>query len=172
MHPQTSFEHFHRISNTWLQALDQYSEDDLRLKTSEREWSLGQVYSHLVFINKTILKQIELCLQGKGTITDEKKFFAHLILFLNVLPPFRYKVPKVIAHVPPQPKNKQEIVVEFNLLYNTVSQLVHKIAAANESQKIAHPSLGYLSARDWFQFMAIHMKHHLRQKARIDTTIK
>ena len=34
--------------------------------------------------------------------------------------------------------------------------------------KSKHPGLGYFNAQEWFLFAEIHMRHHFRQKARID----
>jgi len=34
--------------------------------------------------------------------------------------------------------------------------------------KSKHPGLGFFSASEWFQFAEMHLRHHLKQKERID----
>ncbi|MFA6542419.1 MAG: DinB family protein, partial [Bacteroidota bacterium] len=60
--------------NHWLTSLETYTEEQLLRKPSDEEWSLGQVYNHL--INSALLfhlKQIELCAAGKGTVKADGK---------------------------------------------------------------------------------------------------
>jgi hypothetical protein len=38
--------------------------------------------------------------------------------------------------------------------------------------KSRHPGLGYFNAGEWLRFIEMHMRHHLRQKERIDAFLK
>ena len=38
--------------------------------------------------------------------------------------------------------------------------------------KAKHPGLNYLNASEWLQFADMHMRHHLRQKKRIDDFLR
>jgi hypothetical protein len=38
--------------------------------------------------------------------------------------------------------------------------------------KTKHPGLNYFTAKEWLQFAGMHLRHHLKQKKRIDDFLK
>ena len=68
----------------------------------------------------------------------------------------------------PQPVNKEELVEEFMDLRRAMNEAALLMKETVHNGKAKHPGLGYLNASEWLQFADMHMRHHLRQKKRVD----
>lgn len=162
-------------------AIDAYAErlkpftnpvDDTRFNQTPPAggWSYSEVYSHILDSTLLSLMAAANCLKGEGK--NEKTAFAvKVILFFGMLPPGkRYKVPKRLAD-----RVKKITVAEAQQLIEKTRDQVEKLKAepwsTSTNSKVAHPRLGYLNARQWLRFIAIHFNHHLKQLTRIDRTI-
>jgi len=53
-----------------------------------------------------------------------------------------------------------------------MNALAALIPASDFKGKTKHPGLLYFNAGEWLQFATIHLRHHLRQKKRIDTLLQ
>ena len=172
MSPSQAYLKIQEQDQFWVKVLEKHSLEELNLKPSEDEWSLGQLLNHLVFINQTLVKQIEICVEKKGIYdTNNLKLGTRLILYFNRLPPLKYKVPKIIDKIPAQPTNKEELAQKFKNNLIAAASLAEKVKSADPHYKVMHPSMGALSAKGWLQFMSIHMKHHQRQYTRLKAFI-
>ncbi|PKL83834.1 MAG: hypothetical protein CVV24_02900 [Ignavibacteriae bacterium HGW-Ignavibacteriae-3] len=160
------------VLEKWESSLDNYSDSDLLKKPAADSWSIGQLYSHLVYGTiRYHLKQIELCL-SKDDNRDQKKTGAGAFCFLiNGFPPVKIKVPPSKEYTPAQPENKQEIKNGFVKLKQILENYSPGIGK-KESGKVKHPALGFLSAAEWYQLIEMHFRHHLRQKKKLDQIIK
>lgn len=67
-----------------------------------------------------------------------------------------------------QPLSKDTLMEEFVMLRRQMNDAAHLITTSRFHGKSKHPGLNYFSADEWIQFADMHMRHHLRQKARID----
>jgi hypothetical protein len=56
------------------------------------------------------------------------------------------------------------LILKFKLRLQDISPLVN---SADPHQKVKHPRLGLLNAKQWFRFIEIHSIHHTRQLNRI-----
>jgi len=68
----------------------------------------------------------------------------------------------------PQPASKQELQKQFLDLRKDMNDKAVLIRDTAFYGKAKHPGLNYFTASDWLQFADMHMRHHLRQKTRID----
>jgi hypothetical protein len=46
--------------------------------------------------------------------------------------------------------------------------LIKRVEHCGSTGKTKHPGLGYFDAREWLGFAEMHMRHHIRQKERIE----
>jgi hypothetical protein len=170
---KNNFDKYLIIAGMWESELDKYSDDQFAMKPSPENWSIGQVYEHLVIGTLNYhLKQIEQCL-----ITDvnqrEKKTFVGILMFsLNSFPPVRIKVPPSPTYSPQQPESKKKINAGMRLLQKKLKDLSGEVDHAVHFGKTKHPALGYLGAKEWYQLIVMHFRHHLLQKKRIDLFLK
>jgi hypothetical protein len=167
------FDKYLIISSVWESELGKYSDEQFILKPSPESWSIGQVYEHLVMgaLNYHI-KQIELCLLSDANQNEKKTFPGILMFSINSFPPVRIKVPPSPTYTPKQPESKTKIYAGMRLLKKKLQDLYSEIDNAIHFGKSKHPALGYLGAKDWYQLIVMHFRHHLRQKKRIDLFLK
>lgn len=165
-----------KVANQWLNALDGYTMDDLLKKPSDDAWSLGQVYIHITTANKYFLGKnaAELANGGEHKTGLGKNNWGRLFFLLGMFPPIKIKMPKkqTGAVEPIQPESKEQLKrkLEENLVFlKSIEEAVLK-APKNHTRK--YPFLGYLNAAEWYKLSGMHMKHHLKQKKRLDTYLK
>lgn len=159
---------FEQTVEIYLGSWDNYTMEQINQKPSEEEWSLGQMYNHLLGVAKNFqLKAIELCAQGGGE-AKEKTEVGESIFAAGSFPPVKIKLPPLPELTPPPVEDKDEV---RRLMLQVVDdmraiqpQLVH-IPAEN---KVEHPRFGALNAKEWFQLSAMHFQHHLRQKQSLE----
>ncbi len=167
---QSILSQFEKTAEVWLASLSQYSEEEFAKKPNADSWSIGQVYNHLIAGARLYhLQQIAQCLEGKQTERNVgKKLPGKLIFFLENFPPMRIKVPPSKTYTPKQPPNIEAMKTGLEKLIKIIRETEQKLSGASEIQKTGHPAFGFLNAREWFQLIEMHFRHHLRQKKRLD----
>jgi hypothetical protein len=160
---------FESVARKWIDALDDYSREELLRKPSPAEWSIGQVYGHLLETTTSIANgAIPIALDDCAKNIDRKVLWlAKPILWLG-FPPFRFRAAKVITQQPAVPDDMEQLRRDFEALVTKLHELARRAKAAKCSGKTKHPRMGYLNAKEWIRFVEIHWAHHLRQKRRLD----
>ena len=168
---QRSFRELEIMVEQWLSDLTLYSDEQLLRKPDDRQWSIGQVYIHLIQSAENFhLKQVELCATGKGeTVSGGKTMPGRITYFLGVIPPVRVSVPPSEFYTPKQPVNKEEIRTRMRGMLEKVRLALPMAQNAPRGMKLKHPGFGYLDGREWFQLITMHYRHHRRQQKRLNT---
>lgn len=164
--------HFEEVADTYVKALDNYSVQQFTKKPAADEWSLGQLYNHL--INSAIFMQIRSineCASGRGVVGENKNENGAKILAAGEFPPIAIKVPDSPEYTPANPESVEEVKHRLLQLINQVRELEPALEAISPDQKMPHPAFGYLNATEWYQLISMHFVHHLRQKAKLDELI-
>jgi hypothetical protein len=71
-----------------------------------------------------------------------------------------------------QPTTKQAVMQALVQIRNEVNEAWQSIDLSKASGKSLHPGLEFFSGLEWLQFMEMHLRHHFKQKERIDNAIK
>ena len=159
-------EDFTNTLDFWIQALDQYSIAQLYTKPSPADWSVGQLYQHLIDDTNFYIQQIKICLSANDYRNGEASSFAKALFLANTFPD--EAIAGALSHAQiPQPKNKEQLADALLKIREEMMSLQPAITSASIG-KSAHPGLGYFTAREWLQFAEMHLRHHLQQKTRID----
>lgn len=155
------------ISAKYHDFLREVPDDQFQLTPPIGGWSYSEVYSHIFDISILTLKEVEHCIKGEGKIKPTA-FIVKVILFFGSFPPnAKYKVPKAL--VGRERKIKKEAAAAFIQKFLEELDIVYsQLHLADPALKTLHPRLGYLNASQWFRFMEIHLKHHLKQLKRIE----
>ncbi len=164
---------FQQQINFWKSELNNYNDEQFSKKPADDKWSIGQLYYHLAFGTQNFhLKMIELCLEQKNVVLDRPKNIKGKISFLiGGFPPVKIKVPPTEQYTPKQ-SSVEEIksaLDQLSVKMSTVSALVDN---SNSKVKVAHPGFSYLNAKEWYQLIEMHFRHHRRQKAELDLFLK
>ena len=160
----------HASIDFWIDAFNKYDFDKIIMQPSEQSWSLGQVGIHLWMASKGFFfKNAEKCLNKEGTETGKsKKFSAHIIFTLKMLPPVRYEMPQQVSVQPKQPESKEQLIAKLEEVKKLASSYIQRIPDSDPELKTRHPFLGWLNTAEWIELCSIHFNHHKAQKKRIE----
>jgi hypothetical protein len=171
MTPTEALKSMDETTNHYLKELNNYSLEELNRKPSENEWSLGQMYVHL--INSTLYMQlgnIEKCrIQtiDSALAVGEKTEAGEAILAQGSFPPTRIHVPPSPQYTPKQPETKEQLVDGLNNVMKRMKEVEPSLDDISPSHKVDHPRLGALNAKEWFTLIEMHFRHHLHQMERL-----
>ncbi|BBH23466.1 hypothetical protein Back11_48110 [Paenibacillus baekrokdamisoli] len=176
MNTTESLQHFEEITEHYLQELDSFSMEQLRYQQIENEWSLGQMYLHL--INSSLymqLRNVDHCMipsEDSVVSTGEKTETGKAIFDQGGLPPVRIQVPPSPQYTPEQPQSKEQLVEGLNAVLNRMREIEPTLEKADLQHTALHPRFGALHAKEWFMFVEMHYRHHLQQKDRLKKEIE
>lgn len=159
---------FDKSIELWSGYLSVYTLQQLQQRPAPESWSLGQVYKHLISDTEFYVEQMKAAL-ATDKHCDEKMTPAAAAMFAaNSFPNQRLENPFNDMNLP-QPTNKQQLLQQLITIKEEVNQLFRN--AGHRGGKTLHPGFQYFSAAEWLQFADMHLRHHLRQKERIDAVI-
>jgi hypothetical protein len=164
--------HLQRFNETldqWIASLDDYTITMLHQKPADDSWSLGQVFVHIIDDTNYFIDEIKLALATTDNSHEQMHDNAIAILNNDGFPDIRIANPS--ASQPPQPGDKNELLEGLT----SIKDEMNKLCLANDLEKSVgktrHPGLLYFSALEWLRFAEIHIRHHFRQKKRIDDAL-
>jgi len=164
---------FKKRSKKWHEDLLNYSPESLYYKPSSDQWSLAELYDHIIRVAKTYqLPNFHKCIENDTKKGKPKNSIAYLIFNLNIIPSRSIKMEsfpsKIVSNFTPT-------IVERNELENNFGEFILEILSqellvkqSNRSIKHHHPFFGMINAVEWFSLIEIHMRHHERQKKRLE----
>jgi len=168
---------FDKIADNWFTDLKNYTDDQLFLKPSEDEWSLAELYDHIMRVARTYqMPNFQKCLDNDGTKGTPKNLKAYVIFDLNILSYRKIKIasfPKdIILDFTPQKRAKEGLAEDFIKFIDEIKTHARSLNTYDKKSKNHHPFFGEINARDWFSLVEIHMRHHHPQKRRLEQLIK
>jgi len=165
---------YERTTNQWLASLDHYSEEDLRRSNPDGPdaWTLGQIYGHILDATESLaIPSIGKCLDPQRVPTDKKMNVAgRLIFFIGSFPPIRIRYKPRPDYVPPS-ITVEEARAGLIRSLEAIRKVSGSIASADRRRKARHPAFGPLNVDQWLLFAEMHLRHHLRQKVRMDKAL-
>jgi DinB superfamily len=163
-----TIDHFNHTIDIWISALDNYSFSELIAKPDNASWSLGQVYGHLVEETDFYITQMKACIELPDNSSGQMTADAMHLFSNNTYPDIKIKGDPISAAHVQQPAGKEELLANLIQLRRHMNQVWTQMNNSSKDGKTLHPGHGYLSALEWFQHADMHMRHHLRQKSRLD----
>ena len=164
-------ENFNRTIDTWIKALENYDFDQLTARPSPTSWSIGQVYMHLLDDTSYYIDQIQVCVTSHDHAVDQATSAGKIMLLNNDFPDELLEGSPANAYMP-QPESKDQLMMDLLNLKVTMNNAAALISESPFHGKTKHPGLDYFSANEWLQFADMHLRHHLRQKKRIDDFLR
>ncbi|WP_428660383.1 DinB family protein [Runella sp.] len=164
-------ENFDHTIDFWIMELEQYSFTQLCTKPSSAAWSLGQLYIHLINDTRFYIEQLRNCIATNENADEEASAFAKAMFFNNEFPDEAIEGAPSNAYIL-QPDSTLQLMNDFLNLKADIRTVGQLIAENSSKGKTKHPGLGYFNADEWFQFAEMHLRHHVRQKKRIDRFLK
>lgn len=165
---------FELTTNKWLNALSQYSEEEFNMKPSDNDWSLAEVYDHINQVSNECLTRAMACAKNKGQ-NGHSGFGPAIFSLMGSFPPVKLKIKKIPVGLEkiyaPQKINKTEAEKQLNEIKLKMKYSIQQIKFAGNDNRIEHWAGGWFNAKQWYQNAEMHIRHHLRQKKRIDKFI-
>ncbi|MCU6711905.1 DinB family protein [Paenibacillus sp. J5C_2022] len=168
---EESLRKFEETANRYLLELNGFELEQLRLQPSENEWSLGQMYLHL--INSALymqLRNIDNCLtqeeDSAGSLPEKTKE-GQAIMERGQFPPIRIQVPPSPQYTPGQPESKEQLIEGLHTVIARMKEIMPKLEQAPVRNSMPHPRFGALNAQEWFLLIEMHYRHHLMQMDRL-----
>jgi hypothetical protein len=158
--------------DVWITSLEQYDVNDLQIKPSMSQWSVGQLYMHLLDETRFFVSQIEICLSNTDNMHEEMTPGGKAIFENNSFPDEKIKGDPVASQCMPQAESKTELLKSFSELKAKLLDLIELLEKNPKQGKTKHPGQGYLNGSEWFQYIEMHLRHHLKQKTRLDEMLK
>ncbi|MFS0837411.1 DinB family protein [Paenibacillus sp. 1P03SA] len=165
---------FEQLAETYIQELDNYSLEELTRKPEEDQWSLGQMYVHL--INSALyrhLPNMEACRTSSVTEEAAEKTERGVEAYARgSYPPIRIQVPPSKEYTPLQPESKEQLADGLREVIRAMRVIQPVLADIPAANTVAHPGFGGLNAVEWFALVEMHYRHHLLQKERLDAFLQ
>ncbi len=161
-------EQFNRTIQHWIDQLDNYAIEMLHQRPQADAWSLGQVYIHIIEDTTFYLEQMKVALASKNRYAERSmRSRARTMFENNEFPDMVLENPFNDIDLRP-PQSKDEVLQGLTSIKEEVNQLFRHIDLSSAKGKTEHPGFAFFDAFEWLQFAEMHMRHHLRQKRRID----
>lgn len=176
MNTTEALQQFEETVHIYLQELDGFSLEELQYRQAEDEWSIGQMYQHLIQSALVMhLRNIEQCLSliGEAGASRAGKMRAGTAIFeQGSFPPIRIQVPPSPQYTPDQPATKEQLIQGLDNVTQQMRQIEPVLGESSPIYTISHPSFGGLNAEEWFLLIEMHYRHHLRQLHRLKQSLE
>ncbi|MBS4198749.1 DinB family protein [Bacillus sp. FJAT-49732] len=157
-----------KLINTYKSELQSYSLEQLRYISEEGVWSIGQMYDHLILVAHEYLDNMETC----ATLSNEqplgKTEFGEHLYSNGGFPPIKIKLPDELNTPPNNSDSKDELISRLEQVILRMSKWESKVDNINPNYKVEHGGFGWLNAKEWYDLVGMHFRHHLRQKDELE----
>jgi len=164
---------FKKRSGKWSMDLQNYSEQQLYYKPHTNQWCLAELYDHIMRVATTYqMPNFHKCIAGDIEKGKSKNSIAYLIFNANIIPYRTIKMESfpenIVTDFTPQILEKKLLEQNFK---DFITQIIAKAPILKQSDKKVkhhHPFFGMINATEWFSLVEIHIRHHERQKKRLE----
>jgi hypothetical protein len=153
---------------TYKNELNKYSLEQLRHISETGVWSLGQMYDHLIIVAHEYLDNMDACAILKEEQPSGKTEFGELLFKNGGFPPIKIRLPDELNSPPNNSDSKEELIRRMEQLIERFMECKTKVENTNLNYKVAHGGFGWLNAREWYDLVGMHFRHHLRQKVELE----
>ena len=154
--------------DVWISDLQHRTLQELQARPAPKSWSLGQVYRHVIEETKFYLEQVDDCMKYNDNAQGEMDGRAKIMFANNTFPNQRIVGDTLTSEKVPQPESISRLREDMLRLKQEMNECAHKVMSSETVGKTAHPGHGYFSATEWLQFAEMHMRHHIKQKIRLE----
>lgn len=157
---------------TFKNDLPQYSLEQLRYISEEGVWSIGQMYDHLLLVAHEYLDNAELC--ETSAVNEElgKTEFGEKLFRNGGFPNVKIRLPDEMNAPPNNRDSKEKLISRIDELIDRIEQWGEKVDSVDPHRKVQHGGFGWLNAKEWYELIGMHFRHHLRQKCELEGRLK
>lgn len=161
-----------KIFLQYRQDLEQYTTRQLSYKHDPETWSIGQMLDHLIVVSHEYLDELHACIQAEKKDDSYKKtVFGEQLFQQGGFPPIKIQLPPELNAPPNNTNTREELENRLDELLSRMSASEHLLSKATAEQKTHHGGFGWLNAREWYDLIDMHARHHLRQQTELEQFI-
>nr|WP_091171068.1 DinB family protein [Paenibacillus sp. 1_12] len=157
----------YELIEVYKNKLQSYSPEQLRRVTEQGVWSLGQMYNHLILVAYEYLNHVETCMSEGEEQKCGKTEAGEQVYRLGRFPPIKIKLPDHLDN-PNNSESKEDLTIGLDQLRQKMMEWEGKVDTVNPNYKFKHDGFGWLNAREWFDLIGMHFRHHLLQKSELE----
>jgi hypothetical protein len=86
----------------------------------------------------------------------------------NEMAPVKVKIPPTPGYDPPMPESIEKVQLDIDATLSRMLATRDKLVTVPNSGKIEHPNYGFIDAKQWYQVIGMHWKHHIMQLDELD----
>lgn len=161
-----------KLIETYRSFLQDYSLEQIRYIPDPGVWSIGQMYDHLIVVAHEYLDSAEACSLASEENPQDKTTFGEYLFNIGGFPPIKIELPPELNASPNNEKKKEDLILELDQLMKRMSEVKMKVEKINPNYKVKHGGFGWLNAQEWLDLVAMHFRHHLRQKYELDQKLE
>lgn len=160
--------YYSELIESYKSDLQHYSLDQLRNVSEQGVWSLGQMYNHLILAALDYLENVRICATSYEEQPQGKTEGGEQLFTIGAFPPIKIKLPDGPGNNPSNSESKADLMSGIDFVLKSMSETEEKLNTINPNYKVRHGGFGWLNAREWFDLVGMHFRHHLRQKVELE----
>lgn len=151
----------------YIKNLDRYTIEQLRANSTDDQWSIGQVYMHVIKAANEYIAHMEACAADTREVAEGKTEDGMKTFAAKMWPDVRVRLAEP-PRATPNPESKEALVAELEQVLAKLHHWEDRLDAINPACKRRHGWFGWLNGREWFEMVGLHARHHLKQIASLD----
>lgn len=152
------------LIETYRSDLQHYSLEQLRHIPSEGVWSISQMYDHVILVAHEYLDNMEACAALKEEQSIGKTDFGNRLFAIGGFPPVKIRLPDELNAPPNNSDSIEQLMSRLDEVKKRMGKWKTEVNHVNPNYKVQHGGFGWLNAREWYDLVGMHFRHHLRQK--------
>ncbi|RHW42848.1 DinB family protein [Neobacillus notoginsengisoli] len=157
-----------KLINSYKDELQKYSLEHLRYISEEGVWSIGQMYDHLIVVAHEYLENMETCATLNEVQPFGKTEFGERLFKNGGFPPIKIRLPDELNAPPNNSDSREKLINRMDLVILRLGQWESEVDNINPNYKVEHGGFGWLNAREWYDLVGMHFRHHVRQKDELE----
>lgn len=159
---------FNQTIDFWIEELNRFEYHDLIIKPDSKTWSIGQLYEHLIEDSQWYLEQAEKTLGNQEHAYKPTSEQAKVLFGRGSFENIRIVGDPNSSENVKQPISHYQLKADMEKLKENTNELWVRLQSTLISGKSEHPGFGFLDGYEWIRFSEMHLRHHLRQKERLE----
>lgn len=165
-----ALEQFNQTIDAWIAILKEYPFENLIKRPIPNSWTLGQVFVHIIGDTSYHVQQMRSAMLTDANGEKEMHPDAKWMFGNNMFPDMQIEGPGTLDNVP-QPVSKDELLQQLISIRDEVNHICRSKDLKKLKGKSEHPGLWFFSAEEWLRFTEMHMRHHFKQKSRLEAAL-
>ncbi|OOE12613.1 DinB family protein [Fictibacillus arsenicus] len=160
-----------QLIETYKSDLHNYSVEQLRHIPETGVWSLCQMYDHVILVAHEYLNHVDSCTEAAEEQKLGKTEFGEKLFRIGGFPPIKIRLPDEMNAPPNNSETNEELIRRIDQVIERMKDCEGKVDSINPNYKIRHGGFGWLNAREWYDLIGMHFRHHLRQKSELEKKV-